>query len=109
MFYLGCPSSFSPFHSVSGPSKAINKKPSLEATMNFSPFLSSPGNSIALAMIQTNRRGRDKNWAFSTAATRSKRKQIRSSPLPFRVSNLHCGFITKRRVTLVEGFSSAGD
>ena len=73
-------------------------------------------------MIQTNRRGRDKNWAFSgvlsgvvaarTAPTRSNDENSLFVLLlcPFAdVSNLHCGFIrlfSKRRVTLVEGFSS---
>ena len=76
-------------------------------------------------MIHTNRMGRDKKWAFSgvlsgvvvataarTAATRSNNENsLFVLPLcPFAVvSNLHCGFIRlfpKRRVTLVEGFSS---
>ena len=115
---------------MSGPSKARNKKPSLQvllhqnATMNFSPFLS-VARQLALAMIQTNRMGGDKNWAFSgvlsgvvvamaarTAVTRSNDENSLFVLLlcPFAdVSNLRCGFIRlfpKQRVPLVEGFSS---
>ena len=83
------------------------------------------GNSIALAMIQTTRLGRDKKWAFfgvlsgvvvaMAARTAETRSNDENNPFdlllcPFAdVSNLYCGFIrlfTKQRVTLVEGFSS---
>ena len=106
---------------MSGPSKARNKKPLLQVLLH----CLSPGNSTALAMIQTNRMGRDKKWAFfgilsgvvvamaaRTAVTRSNDENSLFVLLlrPFAdVSNLHCGFIKlfpKRRVTLVEGFSS---